>query len=85
MKKLKKLKQKAWMDTKTSIEYCIIKGCRLYLKSFKPSLLAGTTTTLWQAILILRKPRSLLIRKIIGQALKKMLKPMSKATTFVWP
>ena len=59
------------------------KGYRLCLKSFKQSLLAGTTTIFWQGILVLIKPESLLAGKTTGQALEKMLRPMLKAATFV--
>ena len=39
--------------------------------------------TYWQGTLVSIKLESLFIENIIGQALEKMLKPISKAVTFV--
>ena len=66
-----------------STEYCITKNYRLYLKLFKLSLLINTITTLYLAILILIKQKNSLAGNIISQALKKMLRLISKAATFI--
>ena len=84
MKKPERLEQKAWIDMRTLIDYCTIKGYRLCLKLFKQSLLAGTTTTHWQGTLVSIKSESSLVGNIIGRASERMLRPMSKAATSIW-
>ena len=69
---------------RTSMGCCTTRDCRLYLKSFEPSLLAGTTTTLWQVILVSIKQESSSTGSIIGRASERTSRPTSRAATFVW-
>ena len=84
MTKYKRLGQKAWMDMRRSIKCCITIGISSYPKSFRQNSLIGTTTIYWLDTLISIKLESLLIENTIGQALKRMLRPMSKAAMSVW-
>ena len=71
------------MNTKKLIEYCTITNYYFYLKLFKQYILASIMTTYWQAILVSIKLKGLLTRNIISQALKKMLRSLSRVETFV--
>ena len=66
------------------IEYCTTRSYCLYLELFKQSLLAGTITIYWQAILVSIKQKNLLFGNIISQAWKRMLKLISKVEIFAW-
>ena len=63
---------------------CNIKNYHLYLKLFKQNSSFDISTIYWQDILILIKLKSLLVGNIIDQALKRILKLMSKAVIFVY-
>ena len=66
------------------MRYCTIRDYRLYLKSFKKSLLANTMAIYWQGTLISIKLKSLLAENTTGRILERMLRSISKAATFIW-
>ena len=72
------------MAEKNLIECCTTRGYCLYLKLYRRSLLANIMTILWLGTLVLIKPESLLAGNTINQTLEKMLRPMSRAATFVY-
>ena len=71
------------MGTKNSTEYCTTRDYHLYLKSFEQSSSVDTMTTLWQDISASIKPRTSSAGNTIGRASEEILRPMSKAVTYV--
>ena len=85
MEMLRKLGQRSWrIAGKNLIKCCTIRGYRLFLKSFEPISLVGTTTILCSATLISIKQKNLSDGNIIAHASEKMLRPLSKTVTSVW-